>query len=381
MPKRLGIFSIYDSEGVLDDATLATLLDLQTCLTYTVVAVNGYLQQRYLDQLSSVANQIVIRSNTGFDAGAYKDILFHHLTQEQLQQYDEFVLCNDTFYGPFVPFRNIFASMEDRDFDFWGLQYTNSAFIDFFPSYFLCYRAAPFFSDVLPYFSKHVLEDTQDINMVFSYFERGLFHHLCKSGYRFVSYAIPNNLIVYRCSNIFLEEYHLPILKKKCFDPHHLFLDNLHDALQYIARTYRYDITTILASARRKYGFNESKEQVLAWPVSSRQILPREAGMIATRDSLLQFLAKFRRVYIYGSGQWGQILYAVYIEGTGKMQGFVCSDEAHVPASGQVLGMPVYPLCDFHPDADTGMIVALGAENTHQIKPILGESPNLYYLY
>lgn len=105
--------------------------------------------------------------------------------------------------------------------------------------------------------------------------------------------------------------------------------------------------------------------------------------MIATKDSLLQFLAKFRRVYIYGSGQWGQILYAVYVEESGKMLGFVCSDKAHVPATGHVLGVPVHPLCEIRPDDDTGMIIALGADNTKSVRPLLSAfSPNqLYYLY
>jgi len=35
-------------------------------------------------------------------------------------QYDELVLLNDTFYGPFEPFSKIFETMEKRDVDFWG---------------------------------------------------------------------------------------------------------------------------------------------------------------------------------------------------------------------------------------------------------------------
>ena len=152
MPKRLGIFSIYDPEGIVDEATFDTLTDLRTCVDYLVVAVNGTVQDPYHDKLCQIAEKVVVRSNQGFDAGAYKDVLFHHLSSKELQNYDEFILCNDTFYGPFVPFREIFSEMEQRGCDFWGLSYSDSPMMQFLHSYFLCYRAEVFFSCIMPIF-------------------------------------------------------------------------------------------------------------------------------------------------------------------------------------------------------------------------------------
>lgn len=383
MPKRLGIFSIYDSQGVLDDATLATLLDLQTCLAYTVVTVNGALQQRYLDQLSSIADQIVIRPNTGFDAGAYKDVLFHHLPQNQLQQYDEFVLCNDTFYGPFVPFREIFSEMDSRQCDFWGLRFVHSVLVSHIQSYFYCFGAQVFHQEVLPYFCNHIRENASTINEVYARFEQGLFAHLAKTKYRYDTYSKGSVLATYGSCYQIMQEDHLPILKKKSFAPSLCVSENMIEALRYIHTYYHRPLHPILESARRKFGFSMTETQILAAPLQNVVRTCRDPGMIATKDSLLQFLAKFRGVYIYGSGQWGQILYAVYVEESGKMLGFVCSDKAHVPATGQVLGVPVHPLCDIHPDDDTGIVVALGADNTKSVRPLLSAfSPNqLYYLY
>lgn len=381
MPKRLGIFSIYDAEGILDDATLATLLDLRTCLDYMVIAVNGGLQQGSLDRLSSIAHQIVLRPNTGFDAGAYKDVLFHHLSGEQLAQYDEFVLCNDTFYGPFVPFRDIFAQMEGRGWDFWGMRFVPSVLVPHIQSYFYCFRAEAFFQAVLPYFDRHLREDYTSLAEIYACFEQGLFAHLDRSGYRYDTFSRGSLLAVYSSCCQIMQEDGLPLLKKKSFARTLCVEQNLIEALRYIHDHYHYPLGPILQSAQRKFGFSMTEPEVLAAPRRPLTRVERDTGMIATRDSLQKFLANHRRCYIYGAGQWGQILYAVFVEPTGKMQGFVCSDKAHVPASGRVLGLPVYPLCDIRPDAETGVLVALGADNARQVKPILGQGPHLYYLY
>lgn len=381
MPKRLGIFSFYDSDGILEDATLATLVDLRTCLTYLVVVINGSLQACYREQVSHIADQIVVRPNQGFDAGAYKDVLFHHLTREFLAQYDEFVLCNDTFYGPFVPFRQIFSEMELRKCDFWGLQYTNSSFVDFLPSYFLCYRAGPFFSVVLPYFADHIRENTTNIQAVYSFFERGTFCRLCEAGYTFSSYAHPNNLVIYRCNNVFLREYHLPILKKKCFSPDHFCQSNVYDALQYIAKTYPYDISLILRSIKRRYQLSISLEQILQASTSQPVIVSREVGLTATKASFLSFLANCHNLYLYGSGEWSYILYAVYLEKTKLLKGVLCSDQAHLPSSPTIFGVPVYALDSFAGDDSCDILVALGAKNTQQVRPLLDRYPHVFYLY
>lgn len=381
MVQRLGIFCVYDAEGILDTAILKTIQDFRTCLQHMAVVINGSLQPSYIKQIECIADQIVVRPNIGFDAGAYKDVLFHYFTIEELQQYDEFVLCNDTFYGPFVPFQKIFTEMEQRDCDFWGLSCSVGKLTAFLHSYFLCFQAKSFFHVVFPYLDQHVCCNNASLNPVYSFFEEAMFQQLCQSGYRFASYAMPNNLLLYRCNNILLREYHLPILKKKFFSPEYFVRQNVLDALQYIYSTYPEHLPDILASIRRKFHLAISQEDIIH--ATSVTPLPfyREDGMIATKASLQDFLTKFPHYYIYGAGYWGQILYAVFVQPTGKMQGFICSDKAHVPPEGQILGVPVYPLCDIQPDDSTGIIVALGAKNTQQVRPLLNRYPHVFYLY
>lgn len=54
---------------------------------------------------------MVVRENAGYDAGAYKFAIFKYLKIEEIRQYEELILCNDTFIGPFVPLKDIFDTM------------------------------------------------------------------------------------------------------------------------------------------------------------------------------------------------------------------------------------------------------------------------------
>lgn len=53
--------------------------------------------------------------------GGFKDALCTYIGWDRLTEYDELILANDSFYGPFEDIRKIFAEMESRDLDFWGL--------------------------------------------------------------------------------------------------------------------------------------------------------------------------------------------------------------------------------------------------------------------
>lgn len=380
---RFGVFSIYDKDGVLDNTTLSTIIDLRSCISYFVVVVNGSLHPTHTDTLSTIADKLVFRKNVGFDSGAYKDVFFHYLTPEQISLFDEVVLCNDTFYGPFIPFHEIFSSMENKEWDFWGMRYVPSPLIEHMQSYFYCFSSSVFQQAVLPYFNTFINESATQLFEVYARFEQGLFAHLIRQGFRYATYAHSSGLRINASSYYVLTDDHLPLLKKKAFDPKEMIFDNIIASLRYIQTHFGFDIAPILESAHRKYGFSMTAPQILAARYKAPPRLYREQSITASRDSLYKFLAKFRGVYIYGSGQWGQILYAVYVEESGKMLGFVCSDKAHVPATGQVLGVPVHPLCDIHPDDDTGIVVALGADNTKSVRPLLSAfSPSqLYYLY
>ena len=106
--KRLGIVSFYDADGIADDYLRQLLDDLTGVLDELILVVNGEVNEDGRKFFEQYTEQIVLRENAGFDAGAYQEVLVKRLGEEGIRKWDEIVLCNDTFYGPFVPFSRIF---------------------------------------------------------------------------------------------------------------------------------------------------------------------------------------------------------------------------------------------------------------------------------
>lgn len=119
--RRLGIFVFYDRDGIVDDYVLHILRELTTVTERFVFTCNGALCSDYFSLIEQYTSDIFIRKNIGFDALAYKDTLEKYIGWNQVRQYDELLLLNDTYYGPFISFVNIFSQMEHRNCDFWGL--------------------------------------------------------------------------------------------------------------------------------------------------------------------------------------------------------------------------------------------------------------------
>ncbi len=121
MVSRLTILQFYDKSGVVD-RYIPYLLDcLKTVSSKLIVVVNGEITEDGLKLLQSHSDDVVQRQNVGFDAAAWKFILCEYYGWEMVREYDELLLTNDSYYGPFYPISDIFAEMDKKDIDFWGM--------------------------------------------------------------------------------------------------------------------------------------------------------------------------------------------------------------------------------------------------------------------
>jgi rhamnosyltransferase len=119
--KRLGIFLVYDAHGIMDEYIAYMLAEAKKVMEDIVVVCNGHLVPEGRRLLEQYAKQIIVRENKGFDFGAWKDAMMDYIGFPVIRQYDELVLFNDSFFGPFDGFEAVFDKMESRDLDFWGL--------------------------------------------------------------------------------------------------------------------------------------------------------------------------------------------------------------------------------------------------------------------
>ena len=116
--KRLGIFCTYDSDGVIDDYICYLLQEANKVLDKLVIVCNGKLTLDGENKLKAFADDLIIRDNSGFDMEAWRQGILKY--KDALKDYDELLIFNDSFYGPFYPFEEIFLRMDkeycDADF-------------------------------------------------------------------------------------------------------------------------------------------------------------------------------------------------------------------------------------------------------------------------
>lgn len=118
--QRLGIYCFYDKYGHAASFIKTFLDDLMDNLDDLIVVVNGQLSDQARQLFSEYTKTIIVRENKGLDVAAYKQAILT-LGWEKLESYDEVICLNDTVMGPVYPFREMFACMDCKDVDFWGI--------------------------------------------------------------------------------------------------------------------------------------------------------------------------------------------------------------------------------------------------------------------
>lgn len=263
--KRLCIYLTYDKQNIIDEYIGYMLQELKTCISYLVVVCNESELIKGQDILEKYADEIFYRENRGYDAGGFKDALCKFIGWDKIKEYDELLLANDSFFGPFCPMQKIFDKMAGRSCDFWGLtthkEYINKDGTRFTPehvqSFFLVFRSkllhSPDFREfweAMPYYKTFG-------EVVEKYEKRltGLFH---SKGYNYLCYADmkPNNTdniknnynqFMLICNEL-VQKRNFPFLKKQQIAYNTLqeqTQENIPLVLEYIKNHTNYDINLI----------------------------------------------------------------------------------------------------------------------------------------
>ena len=117
--RRAVFFLVYDPDGLVGEHVTHHLRALRPHADEIAIVSNSALTTESRVALEAVADSVWERENTGFDVGAYRDILERH--GDRLADFDEIVLMNYTFYGPIGSYDELFARMDATDVDFWGV--------------------------------------------------------------------------------------------------------------------------------------------------------------------------------------------------------------------------------------------------------------------
>ncbi|MDE7311636.1 MAG: glycoside hydrolase family 99-like domain-containing protein [Eubacterium sp.] len=117
--RRILSYVHYDKDNVISDVDLETLKVFSKICEKVLFVTNSSLSQEELKKVEPYTCHILQRQNTGYDFGAWKDVLYAY-GREKISQYDELVLLNNSCFVPVFDIQDMFLKMEGQGLDFWG---------------------------------------------------------------------------------------------------------------------------------------------------------------------------------------------------------------------------------------------------------------------
>ncbi len=118
---RLCIYAHFDADHTVSRDDRKTIGMLSAIMKDILVISNSNLTPETESQIQALGDNITVRhrQNIGMDFGAWRDVLLS-VGRIKAEQYDEIVLCNNSFFPPIYPMNEMFSIMEGKHLDFWG---------------------------------------------------------------------------------------------------------------------------------------------------------------------------------------------------------------------------------------------------------------------
>ncbi len=358
---RLCIYVTYNREKEIKEYMGYMIKSLRQYTT-TIYVVCNYSEilsgEKYI---KPYVDGIFYRENVGFDAGAYKDMLCTILGWGEVYKYDELILMNDSFVGPFYDWGSYFNLMKDSGCDFWGMTRNFGGEYESFigkydthvQSYFLMlYDSVLKSSQFRAYWEELSYPKTYEETIF--YFEHKLNNLLKSEGFLPMTLTdawgltFKYNENPYRLYSLeLIRDYKLPVLKKKSLQIANTGFENALEAVEFLLSNRLYPANWL-------------------WDLIDGQFYI-ENYVSEGINCLEYFCTKYKKIYIYGAGVCGRNL-ALYFDKKGwRYDGFIVSD-----THGQSVECCAFK--DALIDEDTGIIVSvIHKKASEEIVRVVGE--------
>ena len=376
MKKRLGIYVIYDEQNVICNADLYLAQEIRSVTSRLIVCVNGS-EMIDTQKLSKYTDEIVVRDNSGYDAGAVKEVICSYLNEGELQNYEELVISNNSFFGPFIPMWEIFETMDSRECDYWGLSGymgDKSIFWRGVGSYFWVFRKDIIKEHFLENFiEKYINEKNSDFMETCGIYECRLNYELMKR-FKPDMYADVGALNIFDAGDLAMMKYSLPIIKRKFFIEKRTDFPRIINVLRFIADT-GFNSAYVEDKLCRLYGIavaNDGGKWMVPDIKESEYEIPKTD---ITYWQIEDFLSANQSVYIYGTGYFATFIWAIFGEKYDTIKGFVTT---YGTGAAKFHGYDIVTL-DRLAMTDS-VLVALNAEHTDEVRQSL-QGKNCLFLH
>jgi rhamnosyltransferase len=258
--RRIGVYLFYDEAGFVDDYIAVALRAFRAHVDRLVVVCNGPPNARGLQTLRAESDEVVVRTNVGYDVWGYKEAI-ERIGRSGLAGYDELLLLNYTFFAPIFPLSEMFDAMDALECDFWGITahkecrpnpLTGGEVLPLhIQSHFIAVRQPMLNSDAF-WSYWHQMPAIRSYTDSIQHHEMRFTEHFAEHGFAYRVYMDPDSFTTVHplCLEVdSIMERRCPILKRRPFfhDPLYMATEaiNLRRALDLVAERSTYDIGLI----------------------------------------------------------------------------------------------------------------------------------------
>lgn len=266
--KRLGIFVFFDKDGFVGKYVEYLLKEIKRNVSDLYIVCNGELPNESKEKLHNFTEYVYIRENKGYDGGAYKDVLLNVIGPSNYKKWEELLLVNDTFYGPFCPLSSLFDMAELSQCDVWGL-YINGErerpdmyMYEHIQAYFLVIKSRLLWDRKFESFWKNMKETNSYLSAIKN-FEVAFSRYLVENGFTYA--ALVNNTFLEKTYSKqaidwthfmplqLIKKNSFPIIKRKALISQSIFLTDALEIIDYIKTHTDYDVQMIWEDMLHKY--------------------------------------------------------------------------------------------------------------------------------
>ena len=118
--RRIAVFQFHDDKGIVYAYVENLLRGLLESIEELHIVCSGYLREESRRKFMGITPHVHERVNIGYSWGAWQAV-FSHISFPYLRTFDELILLDDSFFGPWETWSEIFSCMQSQQVDFWGM--------------------------------------------------------------------------------------------------------------------------------------------------------------------------------------------------------------------------------------------------------------------
>jgi len=252
--KKLGIFLFNNRNGSVEDYIRFLLDDITPNLSHLCIIENNKLEEG--TAFEEYTNDIFV--NKGHEnIDIWREVLVNHIGFNQLIDFDEVILFDDSFYGPICSFDEIFNSMNNVNCDLWTILSNGlDDELNAFNFQFIAFKKSLIESDEFKEFWMNIDSNT----FINRNIENYLIDYFSKLGFKWENYLyVINDLeldgrekffCIFDVNNL-IRNYKLPLINIKPFTlPKKIHLEyhnglDLALTMSYLHKQTDYDVSLI----------------------------------------------------------------------------------------------------------------------------------------